>query len=154
MYNYSSKLIHGPNIPGFCAILFLTALDFTSTTVTSKTRHCSLWLCPFILSGVISPLLSNSIVGTYRPGESIFQCHVFLAFQTVHGVLKARMLKWFAIPFTSESCFVRTLHHNPSVLDGLTQQTRLWSMWSVWLVFCDCGFHSVCPLMNRIRCLW
>ena len=20
-------------------------------------------------------------------------------------------------------------------------------MWSVWLVFCDCGFHSVCPLM-------
>ena len=24
-------------------------------------------------------------------------------------------------------------------------------MWSVWLVFCDCGFHSVCPLMDRIR---
>ena len=24
--------------------------------------------------------------------------------------------------------------------------TRLWSMWSVWLIFCDCGFHSVCPL--------
>ena len=21
-------------------------------------------------------------------------------------------------------------------------------MWSVWLVFCDCGFHSVCPLMD------
>ena len=21
-------------------------------------------------------------------------------------------------------------------------------MWSVWLVFCDCGFHSVCPLME------
>ena len=20
---------------------------------------------------------------------------------------------------------------------------------SVWLVFCDCGFHSVCPLMNK-----
>ena len=27
--------------------------------------------------------------------------------------------------------------------------TRLWSMWSVWLVFCDCGFNSVCPLMNK-----
>ena len=26
---------------------------------------------------------------------------------------------------------------------------RLWSMWSVWLVFCDSGFHSVCPLMER-----
>ena len=22
-------------------------------------------------------------------------------------------------------------------------------MWSVWLVFCDCGFHSVCLLMNK-----
>ena len=27
--------------------------------------------------------------------------------------------------------------------------TRLWSMWSVWLVFCGCGFHCVCPLMDR-----
>ena len=26
---------------------------------------------------------------------------------------------------------------------------RLWSMWSVWLVFCDCSFHSVCPLMEK-----
>ena len=24
-------------------------------------------------------------------------------------------------------------------------------MWSVWLVFCDCGFHSVCPLMNEYK---
>ena len=22
-------------------------------------------------------------------------------------------------------------------------------MWSVWLVFCDCGFHSVCPLVEK-----
>ena len=22
-------------------------------------------------------------------------------------------------------------------------------MWSVWLVFCDCDFHSVCPLMDE-----
>ena len=24
-------------------------------------------------------------------------------------------------------------------------------MWSVWLVFCDCGFHSVCPLMDKVK---
>ena len=24
-------------------------------------------------------------------------------------------------------------------------------MWSVWLVFCDCDFHSVCPLMWRAQ---
>ena len=28
-------------------------------------------------------------------------------------------------------------------------QTRLWSMQSVWLTFCDCGFHSVSPLMDE-----
>ena len=22
-------------------------------------------------------------------------------------------------------------------------------MWSVWFIFCDCGFHSVCPLMEK-----
>ena len=27
-------------------------------------------------------------------------------------------------------------------------------MWSVWLVFCDHGFHSICPLMDKIRGLW
>ena len=32
------------------------------------------------------------------------------------GLLKARILKWFAIAFSSEPCFIRTLHHDPSVL--------------------------------------
>ena len=27
-------------------------------------------------------------------------------------------------------------------------------MWSVWLVFCHCGFQSVCPLNDNIRGLW
>ena len=40
-----------------------------------------------------------------------------LPFRTVHGVLKARILKYFAIPFSSGPYFVRILHHDPSVLD-------------------------------------
>ena len=31
----------------------------------------------------------------------------YLPFHTVHGVLKARILKWFAIPFSSDPCFIR-----------------------------------------------
>ena len=54
----------------------------------------------FILSEVIPPFFSSSVLGTYRPGEFIFQCHTFLPFHTVHGVLKARILKWCAIPFS------------------------------------------------------
>ena len=94
-------LILGPNIPGSYTLLFFTALDFTFTSRHIPSWVFPLWLSCFILSGVISPLFSSSILGIYQPGEFIFQCHIFLPFHTVHGVLKARMLKWFAIPFSS-----------------------------------------------------
>ena len=58
-----------------------------------------LWLCLFILSGVSSPLFSSSILGTYRPGNFIFQCHIFLSFYTVNGVLKQEY--WSGLPFLS-----------------------------------------------------
>ena len=57
-----------------------------------------LWLCLFILSGAISPLISSSILGTYQPGDFIFQCPIIWPFHTVHGVLKARILKWLPFP--------------------------------------------------------
>ena len=104
------------------AILFLTARDFPFST-----RHIQnwvsflLWLSLFIPSGAISPLFSSSILGNYLPGGFIFQCHVFLPFYTVYGFLKARVLKWFATAFSSGPCFVRTLHYDPSVLDGPPQ---------------------------------
>ena len=45
---------------------------------------------------------------------------VYINIHTVHGVLKARILIWFAIPFSSGPCFVRTLHHDLSILGGPT----------------------------------
>ena len=39
---------------------------------------------------------------------------------TVHGVLKARILKWFAIPFSSGPHYVKSLHHDPPILDHPT----------------------------------
>ena len=114
--HFQCTLINGPNILGSYAVLLFTALDFTS--ITSHIHNWVLfllWLCAFILSGVISPLFSSSILGTYQPGEFIFQCPIFLP---VHGVLKSRILKWFAIPFSSGPCFVKTLHHDPSIFGG------------------------------------
>jgi len=72
---------------------------FTALGLASITSHIYnwvlllLWLHPFILSGVISSLMSSSILGTYQPGEFLFQYHIILPFHTVHGVLKARILK-------------------------------------------------------------
>ena len=40
---------------------------------------------------------------------------------TVPGVLKARILKWFAIPFSSGPHSIRPLHRNLSVLGGPTR---------------------------------
>ena len=119
--HFQFALIHGPNIPGSYAILLFTASDLAS--ITSHIHSWVLflrWLHLFILSVGSSPLISNSILGTYQPGEFIFQCPIFLPFHTVHGVLKARILKWFAIPFSSGPHFFRTLHHDLSVLGGPT----------------------------------
>ena len=94
------SLIHGPNIPGSYAMLFFTALNFTSFTChIHNWALFSLWLHVFIISEAISPLFA--ILGIYRPGKFIFQYHIFLPFHTFHGVLKARILKWLDISFCS-----------------------------------------------------
>ena len=83
-----------------------------------------LWLYPFILSEVISPLISSSILATYQPGEFIFQCPIFLPFHTFHGVLKSRILKWCALPFSSGPHSVRPLHRDRSVSGGTSPQSK------------------------------
>ena len=84
------SLIHGPNIPVSCIILFFVALDFTLIT-----RHIHNWasylFCPscFIHSGASgsSPLLfPSSMLDTFRPGGLVW-CHIFFAFYRVHVVL-------------------------------------------------------------------
>ena len=115
-------LIHGPNTPDSYAILLFTASDLAS--ITSLIHNWVLflpWFHPFILSGVISPLISSNILSTYQPGEFLFQYPIILPSHTVHGVLKARILKWFAIPFSSGAYSVRPLHHGPSILGGPTR---------------------------------
>ena len=99
---------------------------FTASDLASITSHIHnwvlflLWLRLFILSGVISPVISSSILGPYWPGEFLFQYPIILPFHTVHGVFKARILKWFAIPFCSGPHSVRPVHHDPPILGGPT----------------------------------
>ena len=90
---------------------FLAILLFTASDLASITSHIHswvlflLWVHPFILSGVLSPLISSSLLGTKWPGEFLFQYPIIL-------VLKARILKWFAIPFASGPHSVRSLQEN------------------------------------------
>ena len=42
-------------------------------------------------SGFISSFFPGSILGTYQPGEFIFQCHIFLSFHTVQLNIKCQL---------------------------------------------------------------
>ena len=105
-------LIYGPNIPGYCAILLFTSLDFTS--ITSHIHDWVLfllWLHLFILT--------SSILGTYQPGEFNFQCPIFFSFLYCSWGFQGKNTEMgFVIPFSSGPHFVRTLHHEPSFFGG------------------------------------
>jgi len=66
----------------------------------TSTTGCLLWLLIFILSGVISLLLSSSIGHLPTWGVHLSVSYLF-AFSYCSWVLTARILKWFAIPFSS-----------------------------------------------------
>ena len=106
--HFQFALIHGPSIPGSCTILFFIASDLTSITTHIHNWVffllllfvCFLlWFCLFILSGVISPLISSSIWRTCRPGEFIIQCPIFLPFILFMGFSKQDY--WSGLPFPS-----------------------------------------------------
>ena len=140
--------IHEPNIPGSCTILLFTALDLVS--ITSHMYNWVLfllWLCLFIYSRFISPVIFSSILGTYWPGEFIFQCPIFLPFHTLRGLLKAGILKRFAIPFSSGPHFVRTLRHDPRKPSLKDFEYYLASMWNE----CNC---AVVWTSSGIDLLW
>ena len=74
-------------------------------------------------SFLLELFLCSSPVAYWTPIDlrgSSFSVICFLPFCIVHGFLKARLLKWFSIPFSSEPCFVKILHHELSVLHGPT----------------------------------
>jgi len=81
-----------------CSLQHRTLLP--SRVISTTGRFFTLWLCLFILSGVISSLICSNILGTYRPGKFLFQCLIFLAFHTIHahdkntGVVCHSVLQW------------------------------------------------------------
>ena len=98
---------------------------FIASDLASITSHIHNWI--FFCFGSISSyflelFLHWSPVAYWAPtnlGSFSFSVLSFCLF-TVHGVLKARILNCFAVPFSSGPHFVRTLSYDPSVLGGPT----------------------------------
>ena len=73
------------------------------------------WLRLFILSGVISPLISGSILGTYQPGEfSVISFCLFILF-----VGFSRQEYWSGLPFPTP------VDHFLSELSTMTRPSRV-----------------------------
>ena len=91
--------------------------------VTSTTGHCCHFgsVSPFFLELFLhsSPAAywARTNLGFYLKDR---KSSIFLLFHTVHRFVKARILKWFAIACSSGQCFLRTFHHDPSILGGST----------------------------------
>ena len=78
-------------------------------------------------SSFLEPLVSvlcSSPAAFWTPsdlGNSAFGVTYFLPLYTVHGVLRASNLDWFASPSSGGSHFVRTLHHDLPIISGPVQ---------------------------------
>ena len=128
MFTLAISCLTTSNLPWFMDLTFQVPMQCCSLqhrTLLLPPDTLTLWLSFFIPSGAISPLFSSSILGTYQPEEFVFQCHIFLSFHTIYRVFKARMLKCFAIPFSSGPHFVRTLQKDPSKASLLATQQCL-----------------------------
>ena len=104
---------------------------------------------------IVYPSICHGLMGRDAMILVFLMFNIFLPFHTVHGV-KARTLKWFSIPFSSGSHFVRTLimsHLSWVALRGMTHSFIELDKAVVHVIclisFCDCGFHCVFPLMNE-----
>ena len=106
------------DLPSSYAILFFIASDFTF--IISHIHNWalfSLWLYLFILFGVISPLFSSRILGTYRPGEFTFQCPIFFVFSYCSWGSHGKKIEVVCHSLLQGTTFC--LHHDPSILGGL-----------------------------------
>ena len=86
--------------------------------VTSTSRCC--FSFGSVSSFFLELFLHWSAVAYWAPTDLGSSSFSLLSFHTVHGVLKARILKWFAIPFSSGAHSVRPLQHDLSILGGPT----------------------------------
>ena len=111
MFILATSCLTTSNLPWFMDLTFQVPMQYCPL------QHWTLLLPPdttFTTTGHFfhfdSDFSFSSISDSFRPGVFIFQCHIFLRLYTVHGVLKARMQKYFAIPFSFNIMLVKYIH--------------------------------------------
>ena len=98
----------------FLCNIALYSIGLLLSPVTSTAGYCFCFgPIPWFFLELFLQLISSSIMGTCRPGEFLFQYPIILPVHTVHGVPKARILKWFASPFSSLNSYIYIIYQFP-----------------------------------------
>ena len=112
MFTLAISNLTTSNLPWFMDLTFQVLMQYCSLQhQTFATRHIHNWtLFPLWLSSFHSGAIScSSPVAYWTP--TYMGVHLSVSYLlpvcTVRGVLKAWMLRWFAIPFSSDPCFIR-----------------------------------------------
>ena len=105
-------------VPGYYETLLFTRSGFITSHIWNWVLFL-LWLHAFIISVIPSPLISRSILGICQPWEILFLYTIFC-----HGMLLMGFSKqeyWRDSHSLLQGLrFVKTLHHDPSILGGPT----------------------------------
>ena len=149
------------NLPWFMDLTFQVPMQYCSlqhwtfllSPVTSTTGHC--FCFGSIPSFFLELFLHWSPVAYCAPsnlGSSSFSILSFCLSHTVHGILKARTLKWFAISFSSGPHSVIPLHHDPTIHVQISPFTSsLYPFPSVQ--FCSNLTHSNSTNIKNLLCV-
>ena len=154
MFTFSISCLTTSNLPWFIDLTFQVPVQYCSysirdlmpSSVTSTTGHC--FHFGSASSFFLELFLYSSPVAYWAPtelGSSSFSVVSFCLLKLVcHSLLQG-------------TTFCQNFPPWPNHLEWPYKAwlivslgwTRLWSKWSVWLVFCNCGFHSVWPLIEK-----
>ena len=153
------------NLPWFMDLTFQVPMQYCSlqhqtlllSPVTSTTGCCFCFVS--ISSFFLELFLHSSPVAFWAPTNlrssffSVLSFCLFILFMGLsrqeywNGLLLPSPVDTFCQNFPPWPIRLRWPYMSWFIVS--LSQTRLCSMWSDWLVFCDCGFHSVCPLMDK-----
>ena len=160
MFTLAISCLTTSNLPWFMGLTILVPMQYCSlqhrTLLPSTTGCCFHFDSAF--SFFLEVFLYCSLLGNLRSSSfcvlsfCLFYCSWVSQGKNTEVVCHS-FLQWTAFcqnsppwPICLEWPFMAWLMVSSS-------QTKLWSMWSDWLVFCDCGFHSDCPLLEMVKSL-
>ena len=163
MFTLAISCLTTSNLPWFMDLTFQVPMQYCSlqhqtllpSLVTSTAGCC--FCFGFISSFFLEVLLYVSPVAYWAStnlGRSSFSVLSFCLFILFMGF--SRQEYWSGLPFPSPVDHVLSEFSTMTCLSWVPLHSMAHSfieldkaMWSDWLVFCSCGFHSVCPLMEK-----